>query len=381
MVQKFAQPFNFLSPRLLLLAFFLFCLVVKAFALPSMSGSYPFTKENIKEMRPKASAAPMVFEGTNIRAQLNPLGKTMGGTAVIFIDDSGLMPFETNVGEEHVQSYYIEGYYLTPGESVVISVNDPSGSFTVSTTSTSGFSSTITLPVGDDGSIVARDIWVRYAPAEAGGHSATIDHAGGISTSETVFVEGNATALPVEWLSFKAWAAQENIVLEWVTASEKNNSHFEVEISNDPVKGFEKIGRVASKEGNSHSATDYRFAYHPGSFRGPYYFRLRQVDTDNTFAFSKIIVVEGTLLKEVKLNVNPNPLKRSSQLRVAVEEAGHMNIIVSNISGTEVFRKTYALESGENAIPLHLNENLEGGMYILTTLFMGKTNRLKLVKE
>jgi archaellum component FlaF (FlaF/FlaG flagellin family) len=377
MVQKFSQSFNFTSPRLLFLDFFLLLVVVKAFALPSMSGPYPF----IKEMRPKASAAPMVSQGNHARSALSSPEKIMVGTAVILIDDSGLIPFEANVGEEHVQSYYIEAYYLAPGESVVISVSDPSGSFTVSTTKNSGFSTTIELPVGDDGSIVGRDIWVRYAPAEAGGHTATIDHAGGTATQETVSVEGNATALPVEWLSFKARATQENIVLEWITASEKNNSHFEVEISNNPVKGFEKIGRVASKAGNSHTATDYRFAYHPASFRGPYYFRLRQVDTDNTFAFSKIIVVEGNLLEEVKLKVDPNPLKSASQIRVSVEEAGVMALVVSNSSGTEVFRKTYALESGENVIPLYLNDNLAGGMYIFTTLYKGKTHRLKLVKE
>jgi hypothetical protein len=65
---------------------------------------------------------------------------------------------------------------------------------------------------------------------------------------DTVF-KPIVSIVPVEFLSFDAKRVNEKVNLTWVTASEINNSHFEVERSVDNNR-FEQIGTV---KGNAHA--------------------------------------------------------------------------------------------------------------------------------
>ena len=49
--------------------------------------------------------------------------------------------------------------------------------------------------------------------------------------------------LPVELITFNGRVMNNNIKLDWQTATELNNSHFDVEWSTDGIS-FEKIGQV-----------------------------------------------------------------------------------------------------------------------------------------
>ena len=70
------------------------------------------------------------------------------------------------------------------------------------------------------------------------------------------------------------------MVLSWKTASEINNSHFEIERSNNG-KDFIKIGEIAG-QGTSNSTKRYQFTdKNPGSAQQ--YYRLKQVDFDGKF--------------------------------------------------------------------------------------------------
>src|SRR4051812_27862818 len=92
----------------------------------------------------------------------------------------------------------------------------------------------------------------------------------------------------VELISFKAEKASENVILNWSTASEKNNDYFVVERSTDGIH-FEPIGTVKGN-GTSNQINYYTFEDH--SFNsGILYYRLKQVDLDNKYEYSKIKAV------------------------------------------------------------------------------------------
>jgi hypothetical protein len=104
---------------------------------------------------------------------------------------------------------------------------------------------------------------------------------------------GTADAtLPVELVSFTAQAQDEAVALRWRTASEQNSAYFEVERSADG-RQFAAIGRVAA-QGNADAPTSYAYLDHSPihPFTHSLYYRLRQVDTDGSAAYSPVAVVE-----------------------------------------------------------------------------------------
>jgi signal peptidase I len=102
----------------------------------------------------------------------------------------------------------------------------------------------------------------------------------------TPVLEEPEAPLPVTLVDFRATKSQ----LLWSTASEVNTSHFEVQRSMDG-RVFETMGRV-SAFGNS--TVTRRYSYTVGTPYGNAYYRLRIVDNDSTFEFSKSIVISNT---------------------------------------------------------------------------------------
>lgn len=301
----------------------------------------------------------------------------MGGTPVISIESS-MVPFQAELGQEEVQYYYVTGSGLSVGDIILLELSDPSGAFTISSLS-SGYGTTVEI-VADGDDPYSEMIAVKFAPSVSGAHTGTITHTTVGAEPQTLTVEGNVTSLPVEWLSFTAKADKGAVTLDWTTASEENHSHFEVEVSGNPLKGFEQTGRVESKVGNSKSATSYQFKYSLGAVNGIRYFRLKQVDFDNRFEYSKFIAAEIRGAGAVKVNVAPNPISDASLLNITVEEAGSMNIILFNTDASAIYSKRLELEAGVHQVPLHFYHQISAGVYILVTEFKGKIERQKLIK-
>ncbi|MFN7312078.1 MAG: T9SS type A sorting domain-containing protein [Bacteroidota bacterium] len=96
--------------------------------------------------------------------------------------------------------------------------------------------------------------------------------------------------LPVTYKSFNATAKNNNVQLTWETASEKNSSHFEIERSIDGTN-YETIGNIKAA-GNSNTVKSYValdkeiLAQH-----NTVYYRLKQVDFDQKFEYSKVVTV------------------------------------------------------------------------------------------
>ncbi|GLU55841.1 putative type IX secretion system sortase PorU2 [Dyadobacter frigoris] len=117
-------------------------------------------------------------------------------------------------------------------------------------------------------------------------------------------------ALPVELISFTAGLYTNNeIKLDWKTASEKNNSHYVVERSYN-AKVFEEIGYLEGK-GDFSSETSYTFIDKAPN-AGTNYYRLKQVDKGDAetgisgqATYSKIVSVKLPDTDEVILYPNP----------------------------------------------------------------------------
>ncbi|AEI49458.1 T9SS type A sorting domain-containing protein [Runella slithyformis] len=127
---------------------------------------------------------------------------------------------------------------------------------------------------------------------------------------DLVITNNNAgCSLPVRLISFKSEAQATGIELSWQTGEEIGNSHFDIERSTD-AQHFESIGRVSGK-GNSSVKQVYSF-FDASPKNGPNYYRLKQIDFDGKFEYSRI--VSAAFIGTGIFKVYPNPV--SSMLRI-----------------------------------------------------------------
>lgn len=122
----------------------------------------------------------------------------------------------------------------------------------------------------------------------------------------TFMYNGNPrTVLPVKLIYFTTKADGNDALLQWSTATEKNNDHFDVERSSDRVN-FMKVGEVKGN-GNTMNLISYNFVDKNIAESGSkiLYYRLKQVDYNGKFEFSKIQTVT---LKKGSVKVFPNPV-------------------------------------------------------------------------
>jgi hypothetical protein len=102
-------------------------------------------------------------------------------------------------------------------------------------------------------------------------------------------------ALPVELISFQARNMGKTNLLTWQTATEKNSSHYDIERSADG-RSFGKIGNVKAYNQDNQS---YTFTDDTPLKLG--YYRLKMVDNDGSFTFSKIISIKKAEGSKVKI--------------------------------------------------------------------------------
>ncbi|RAU82680.1 hypothetical protein DP923_12600 [Pontibacter arcticus] len=209
------------------------------------------------------------------------------------------------------------------------------------------------------------------------------DRSGGISTVNILIrIRGNSptiTPLPVELVYFRASAGKGKVELQWLTASEKDNDRFEVERSSDS-KAFEKLGTVAGK-GNSNVSNKYSFT-DKSPLVGTAYYRLKQVDSDGSIAYSNVITLEteGNTASDLVMKVYPNPFISQISISLVAQQQESAQLILLDLQGREVIRKTIELEKGENQLELPL-QKLANGMYMLKVVSGSIKAATKIIKN
>jgi hypothetical protein len=112
-----------------------------------------------------------------------------------------------------------------------------------------------------------------------------------------------AAPLHVRFASFSAVRQGSVALLEWSTAMEENNDHFEVERSSDG-SNFLRIASVAGA-GNSQSLKKYSLT-DDKALNGINYYRIKQIDRDGKSLYSEVKKVNFS--GNTELSIYPNPV-------------------------------------------------------------------------
>ncbi|MFO7526789.1 MAG: T9SS type A sorting domain-containing protein, partial [Ignavibacteriaceae bacterium] len=139
--------------------------------------------------------------------------------------------------------------------------------------------------------------------------------------------------IPVELTSFSASSIQNNVILNWTTATETNNYGFQIERSN--ASEFQSVGFVAGY-GTTSEPKNYSFT-ETGLKPGTYSYRLKQVDFDGTFEYSDVVEVDVLAPKVYALNQNfPNPFNPSTKITFSLATDSKVSLKVFDVLGQEV---------------------------------------------
>ena len=175
---------------------------------------------------------------------------------------------------------------LPPCNSASTSVN-----LAASATNTVGSTFSWTAPTGTIYSGAA-----TYTPnvSSPGTYSLTVTNSNGCASSASIALTLiNCAILPIELTYFKAACANDNEVsLNWQTATEKNNAHFLVERMTEGEENFSLVTKI-NGAGNSNSAKNYHYIDKRSSAekKTVLYYRLTQVNKDGLLHSSNPIDV------------------------------------------------------------------------------------------
>ncbi|OQP61877.1 hypothetical protein A3860_30905 [Niastella vici] len=152
--------------------------------------------------------------------------------------------------------------------------------------------------------------------------------------------------------------------LNWQTETEVNTDHFIVERSIDG-RSFTEIGNVPAK-GLANSLYNYYQLTDPllnAQNVNRFYYRLKVVDRDGSYKYSKLVITNRPAGDKVKVLVYPNPVMRSTTLQIVKANNNSSLIEIFNSMGQRVYgkRMTASLYNESIDIP----SNWSAGVYMI----------------
>jgi len=266
----------------------------------------------------------------------------------------------TNVGITAVKLWSSTDATFSPGTDVRLNSKAYSSSVTFS-----GFSSAMSI----NGTYYFVTIDVNAS--SWGSVAANITNAAGLTASTasitTVFANAGLSSalvgLPVKLQSFTALASEHSVILNWSTASEENGDGFNLERSAD-ARTWTTIDFVAGS-GNSNTIKDYSYKDN-NPVQGISFYRLKELDIDGHFIYSKQLLVMMQQSKTVLLQNSPNPFSQSTSVAFRLPEKSFTTLKVYNMQGMEITTLvSKQLDSGNYSIAFD-GSGLPAGTYIYT---------------
>lgn len=173
-------------------------------------------------------------------------------------------------------------------------------------------------------------------------------------------------SLPVELVTFIGYQAGDEILLEWVTATEKENSHFVVQKSIDEHEWID----ISEVKGFSNTLEKRHYSYEDRNINGIYgvlYYRLKQIDLSGKEKYSNVISVNYTneSLKTLKAWITSQNNTNHINLSIQMPFPFFADLSLIDYKGNELHTERVELHKGINTHTIENKTPLKAGIYFL----------------
>lgn len=184
----------------------------------------------------------------------------------------------------------------------------------------------------------------------------------------------DGAGLPVIFKSFTVECRNDGALINWVTSSEENSSHFEVERSTNGTSW----STIATLPAAGNSSIDIKYTYTDAQRQGKFY-RIKEVDLDGKTQYSQVIVADcatGNVFKAW-----PNPVQEKLFITLKAERLGTVDIKIFNSEGKLVKKQNYGVLAGNNQLALDMYTLNTGYYHIEVTGNDGLRKALTVFKK
>jgi hypothetical protein len=229
--------------------------------------------------------------------------------------------------------------------------------------------------------VIAGQIIQQYNPSLL-----TIDPADNIASASFTFSEIDAAlqisvpatviivfyGLPVHLTSFTATVLNGKVQLNWQVSEQLNILTYDVETSTDG-NNFSVLGSVAAV-----SASRYAFT-HGMPVNGINFYRLKIIESDGSFKYSKIVTAE--INKASRVQVLPNPFTNSVQIIVSLPNASPVSTVIFDATGRKIYERTVYGNTGINKFEITSLQHFASGIYMVSVTSNKLISNHRLIKE
>ena len=167
--------------------------------------------------------------------------------------------------------------------------------------------------------------------------------------------------IPVELVSFDASISGNQVNLVWKTATEVNNKGFEVDRKLNG-ENWTNIGFVSGKGTTSENSV-YSFTDNLTRSTKAWY-RLKQIDFNGTYEYSKIVEVDLSVPTRFDLAQNyPNPFNPTTSIKYSIAAKSMVELKIYNILGKEIAKLVSDIQDAGNYEVKFNAQNLSSGVY------------------
>lgn len=178
-------------------------------------------------------------------------------------------------------------------------------------------------------------------------------------------ISGPMTLLPVDLISFTSFCKDDQNNLQWEVAKEINFDHYEVQTSKDG----QQWSRISSVSGNNiGTAQSYNYTDKRKSIVGNQLYRLKMVDIDGRYEYSKI-VRSKCLDRNRQVEIYPNPVIQGHHLHLTNDE---------NVNSLRLFNAAGSLVMEGRQKDLNTTD-LQQGVYFLQIIEVDQSSMKKLI--
>ena len=187
-----------------------------------------------------------------------------------------------------------------------------------------------------------------------------------VSSFSEFWFNAGAAPLPVQLIRFEATQKNNDALLTWTTASEKNCDRFEVQRAQGDAAAsrndFETIGTVRGN-GTTTNVHSYQYTDRSPQKAGNYYYRLRELDTDNSEQYSPMRVLHFAGSDDWA--VQPNPTFGNARLIWKTTADTRAYLRLSNAVGQTIWEETVLTNGAQQSLDLSALQTAAAGLYYL----------------